>query len=83
MSVVYYTIADGVCDRRVADYLVPVLNWQLGDEDGRFSSMSVLEYFEQCETVLGSQGLEAEIVDYDDIEFLHSDKFFEIASVYL
>jgi len=69
VSVVYYTIADSVCDRRISYDCVPVLNRQLRDENGRFSSVPVFEYFKQGETVLRSQGLEAEIVDYDDIEF--------------
>lgn len=81
MCAVDYTITDGISDRRIPDYLVPVLNWQLRDEDGRFSAVSVLEDLKQGESVLRAQGFDAEIVDYDDIEFLYPDKISEIAPV--
>ena len=57
------TIQDGIGEGRIADCLVPVLDWQLACNDGGSPAMAVFEDFQKV-TALGSgQDGEAPIVD--------------------
>ena len=52
MSVVEEAVEDGVSEGGVADDIVPVLDGELGREDGAAAGVAIVEDFEQIVAVL-------------------------------
>ena len=72
------TIQDGIGEGRIADCLVPVLDWQLTCDDGGGPAMAVFEDFQKVTALRGGQDGEAPIIDD---QHLHARKCFEDALV--
>ena len=67
MSVVDEPVQDGVGVSRVADDLMPGGQRELGGDDRRSAPVSFLEDFEEVVTGAGVEGLEAEVVEDEEI----------------
>ena len=67
MSVVDEAVQDGVGVSGVADDLVPGGQRELGGDDRRSAAISLLEDFEEVVTGAGVEGLEAEVVEDEQI----------------
>ncbi len=67
MGVVDEAVQDGVRVSGVADDLVPGGHWELGGDDRRSAAISLLEDFEEVVTGAGVEGLEAEVVEDEEI----------------
>ena len=67
MGVVRETVENGVGVSGVANDLVPGGQRELGGDDRRSAAISLLEDFEQVVTGAGVEGLEAEVVENEEI----------------
>ena len=66
MGVVEESVEDGVSEGGVADDIVPVLDGELGGEDGAAAGVAVVEDFEQIVAALARQGGEAPVVEDEE-----------------
>jgi hypothetical protein len=46
-------IQDGIGQRRIADNVVPFVQWQLAGDDGRATVISIIEYLQQIPALFG------------------------------
>jgi hypothetical protein len=67
MGVVDEAVQDGVGVGGVSDNVVPGGHWELGGDDRRSAAISLLEDFEEVVTGAGVEGLEAEVVEDEEI----------------
>ena len=67
MRIVHEAIENGVRVGGIANDLVPGRERELGGDDRRSAAISLLEDFEQIVTGAGVEGLEAEVVENEEI----------------
>jgi len=63
MGVVHQSVADRVCDCRIAEGLVPSFCRELRGDDGRASVVAVFEYFEEVATLGVLHGRKKKVVE--------------------
>ncbi len=60
------TIAYRVGDGRITDDIEPLSDWDLRRDDGGSPAQAILDDLEQRKTILGVEGKETEIVEYEE-----------------
>src|SRR6185437_2170901 len=68
MGVVDEPIEDGVCDSRVADQLVPVIDGKLAGDEGRGASVPVVENFQEIAPLLGRERRQTPIIQDQQLD---------------
>src|ERR1700681_710883 len=61
-------IEDGVGKRRVADDLVPALDWKLAGDDDRAGVIAILDNFQEIAALLGIELLRSPVVEDEKID---------------
>jgi hypothetical protein len=67
MSIVDKPVEDCVCQGRVADGLVPVVNRQLAGDDCRSASVAVFKDFQQVSALCGGEHGQPPIIEDQDV----------------
>ncbi len=68
VGVVDDTIQNGICDRGLADHVVPFDHGQLGGDQRGFSAIALLEDFQKIEALLIVEGMGAPIVQDQQLD---------------
>jgi hypothetical protein len=68
MGVVDEPIKDGICDSRIADQFVPVVDGELAGHDGRGASMAVVEDLQEIAPLVGREWGEAPVIEDQELD---------------
>ena len=74
-------VENGVSEGGVADELVPLINGNLAGDDGAFEFMTVFDDFEKEPALLVVKGIQAKIIEDEDIGALEGMKEFDQGTV--
>ena len=67
MSIVYETIQDGVSDGWISDILMPMLDGELGCDNGGSSPVTVFDDLQEILAFRGAHRCKAKVVEDEDI----------------
>src|SRR5437773_6702896 len=81
MGVVQEPIEDRVGEGRIADVVVPELEWKLAGDERRAAADAVVEEFEQVTAFARADGRDGEVIDHHEIDLGDGGEAFAEAAV--